>query len=195
MPDTSPNSGNGGLRGLVLFPFTVVPAVIDGLRSMPRMAGAIEDLVNDRLDRLSAVSEGLERAAESLRQLAETAAMSAHTETTGAMERISGATETPARLEEALAQLAEMRRTLEQLATDFANVPAHVDRAASAVEKTNEYLDVAVPVMQNLAHVAAPLAGTSERLGHLVDRLPKGRRSRASSAAVTAPPPTRPLPR
>jgi methyl-accepting chemotaxis protein len=168
-----------GVRAVITFPFAAVGAVVDGLRSLPRTATALERLVSGQLDRLASVTDDLDRATESLKKMADATTI-ARTEPSGL--RL-------ARLDDALADLRELRAALERLAAEFPLIPSHVDRAATAVETTNEYLATVVPIMRDLAgtmeelkssvfalgNAVAPLQGTSQRLGGLVDRLPRRR--------------------
>ena len=168
-----------GVRALMTFPFTTVGAVVDGLRSLPRTANALERLVSGQLDRLASVTDDLDRATESLKKVADA--------TTVARAEPSGIR--LARVDDALADLRELRAAIERLANDIPLIPSNIDRAATAVETTNEYLASVVPVMRDLAvtmeelkssvfalgNAVAPLQGTSQRLGGLVDRLPRRR--------------------
>jgi methyl-accepting chemotaxis protein len=154
---------------------------------MPRMASALERLVSDQLERLSTVTEDLDSAAESLKQMADSTAPLARPETARVADGAPGFR--LARVNEAMGDLRELRAALERLASDFPLIPSHVDRAASAVETTNEYLAVVVPIMRELAatmeelkasvlalgSAVPPLQGTTQRIGGLVDRLPRRR--------------------
>src|SRR3954447_12319557 len=180
------------VRGLVDASRTpmALARLADAAGRLAMLADALEDLpTDDVLSRLDVLNGNLERLAsadEALAELAGTAAvLSELAAVRPVLETLAKASESlPALAEvgpslhrladasEALERLSHQSTVLPAIAANSRTLPKLPDRMVG-LEDTMDRLEASVRV---LAEATAPLQGTTQRLGRLVDRLPERRR-------------------
>lgn len=156
-----------------------LPVVGEVIRTLPRLVVAVERVaaVGPALDALSSASAHLER----LAVLADRAVKLSDTEQVRVeVLRALAATTRIAAAASALDPLPEQVEELTRSIGTVADRLGEVEPDLTALARMIAALDESIRV---LATAVAPLQGTSERLGRLVDRLPDRRRKQTGGAA------------
>jgi hypothetical protein len=153
-------------------------ALRDALASLPRLMVALEDLVHPSgsAARAAKIHDPLDRLVRS-----------------GALDRLADVSTTLERLatlDQSLAKLGELGPTLARIGELSDSVRQIADLEESLL-KLSAIADTMAELQESISVIAAsvaPLQGTAERLGRIVDRMPS-RRGRGTAVEVRSLPP------